>query len=873
MKKIVQLFRNSLFLLSLFTSCTPDSLPSDSSDRVILRPSFHLSPIQAEVRNLQTFQPEEGSQFTIERTDDTTTPAAIYSIQNGNMVSDAPLLLPQNGNYPFRIYGKSGDVPVAFYDETTVDKEGKATFPLYIVCASIKVHLQAPDSSPIADGKAEITLPNLHGTGTFNTDFTIADETAITVDADIIPTGSNNEDILFHPQNTLTGGGELITISYEGKIYRYSPTSIPDFSAGKRYIYTLRLGTEMAELVTVDIADFKPFILTKESNNNLSGIYTEEDLIAFREAINQGTNIDEWSTNDVNNTPIINLYNDIELTQEWSPINSFKNSQFHGNGHTISNLKFQQTTGNTGFFIEMENVIIQDLNMTGININLNDEAPTSSATQRYCGILSAAAVSSTIQNVHIKDVEINGKSTGNATSLYIGGIAGTLQSNTQIKNISIEHAIINGTSQNNIYIGGLIGYTSKTATESVTLNDLQISGTCLGGSFVYAGGLSGRNAATSPTHKAVLNSIEITARATYYIYCGGMIGYNEKSDSPVSQSKLTNITLETSTTKLISNYLGGLIGYNMSPLENIELSSIKNTAKAANIYNKVKYIPYLCNGGAIGRNGGSLHRIHANKLEIKTVSAVEKDISFLGSGGLIGFCFSSNAPTLTQCSADQSSVEGYYAGGNIGYNYNGNIIGCSATNVDIKANLYSGGLIGFNYIGKNIFCCYSTGTVTTSGTDDYGYAGGLIGREGGNNIEQCYSRCNVINPTADNGDYSQSYAGSFLGGGGRSYSTSCYSTGTVNGSLDNYFIASSGIYENSEIRFCYTTQNEIVIRVRAPAQLGGSAGWNKTFPFPEDILRTKASITQNGITWKASSLWLAPEKGAHPVINMNYQGE
>lgn len=872
MKKIVQLLGDSLFLLSLFVSCTPESLPSDSSDRVTLQPSFHLSAIQAEVRNSQAFQPEEGSRFTIERVDDTTTPAAIYSIKNGNMMSDAPLLLPQSGNYPFRIYGKSGDVPVAFYDETTVDKEGKAAFSLHIVCASIQVHLQAPDSSPIADGKAEITLPNLHGTGTFNTDFTTADETAITVDTHAIPTGPNNEDILFHPQNTLTGGEELITISYEGKTYRYSPTSIPDFSAGKRYIYTLRLGTEQAELVTVDIADFKPFTLTKENNNNLSGIYTEEDLIALREAINKGASIDEWSTNNENGTPVINLYNDIELTQEWSPIHSFKNSQFHGNGHTISNLKFQQTTGDTGFFIEMENVIIQDLNMTGININLNDETPTSSAAQRYCGILSAAAVSSTIQNLHIKDVEINGTSTGNKTSLYIGGIAGTLQSNTQIKNISIEHAIMNGTSKSNIYIGGLIGYTTKTATESVTLNDLQISGTCLGGSNVYAGGLSGRNGTTSPTRKAVLNSIEIKASATYYTHCGGMIGYNDKSDSPVSQSKLTHITLNTSTTKLILNYLGGLIGYNLSPLDNIELSSIKNTAEAENIYNK-KNTPYLCNGGVIGRNGGSLHRIHANKLEIKTVSAVEKDISFLGSGGLIGFCYSSNAPTLTQCSTDQSLVEGYYAGGNIGYNYNGNLIGCSATNVDVKATLCSGGLIGFNYIGKNIFCCYSTGTVTTSGTDDYRYAGGLIGREGGNNMGQCYSRCNVINPTADNGDYSHSYAGSFLGGGGRSYSTSCYSTGTVNGSLDNYFIASSGIYENSEIRFCYTTQHEMVIRVRAPAQLGGSAGWNEISPFPEDILRTKASITKNGITWKASSLWLAPKKGDHPVINMNYQGE
>lgn len=881
MRTKYQLLWGSLFFSFLLPSCIADSLSGSSDEGVMLQPSFSLAPVQAEVRNAQSFSPEEGSQFTVERADDNGTSKAIYTIKDSKMLSDAPLLLPKAGTYSFRIYGRSGDttngIPVAFYDDAEVSKEGNASFSLHIVCAAMQVQLQNTDGTPIAKGNAEIRLPELHGCGVFKTGFTVADETAIELDNNSTPSGHNDEDILFHPEKTLTGGEELITISYEGKTYRYSPSSIPNFSAGKRYIYTLRLGTELAELVTVDIADFKPFILSKDNNNGLAGIYTEEDLIAFREAINNGTNIDEWAVTE-NGSQIINLYNDIVLTKEWIPIHSLKDLQFHGNEHTISNLKFEQATEDTGFFIEMSNVVVQDLNLTDVYIELNNETPASSAAQCYCGILSAAAESSIIQNVHIKEVEINSKAIGNKMTLYIGGVAGTLQNNSQIKNISIEHANINGTAKSNVYIAGLIGYTTKTSTDNIALTDIQISGTCLGGSTVYAGGLSGRNASASPTQKVSLNNIKITTNATYYIYCGGMIGYSAATDSPITQSKLTDITITSSTSKLINNYIGGLVGYNLAPIESIELNNIKSTAEATEVYSITdkNYTPYLCNGGVIGRNGASLHNIRASNLQIIASSPVEKDIPFLGAGGIVGFCYNSISPTMTQCSVDQCTVKGYKAGGIIGYNYSASLIGCAATNVNIDSNICSGGLIGYNYQGKNVFGCYSTGKVAISSEHidgEYFYAGGLIGK-GGNTVEVSYSTCDVINPSEDNDNYySESYAGSFLGGGGRIYCTSCYATGSVNNSQNRDFIGNADLYENSEICFCYTTQTDFVTESRAPAQLGGSANWDKLSPLPEEILRSKASITVDGTTWKASSLWLVPSKGAHPVINMNYHGE
>jgi len=354
------------------------------------------------------------------------------------------------------------------------------------------------------------------------------------------------------------------------------------------------------------------------------------------------------------------------------------------------------------------------------------------------------------------------------------------------------------------------------------LTDVQVKGTCSGSSMVHTGGICGMNDETSPMQKISLNDISIDANATFYTYSGGIVGYNRKTDSPISQSKLDNIIMTSSTSKLVYNFTGGIVGYNLSPLENIELYNITCSAEAPSIYSTTddKYKPYLCIGGAIGYNTASLHNIHASNLQIIASSPVEKDIPFLGAGGIVGFCYNSISPTMTQSSVDQCTVKGYKAGGIIGYNYSASLIGCAATNVNIDSNICSGGLIGYNYQGKNVFGCYSTGTVAISSEHidgEYFYAGGLIGK-GGNTVEVSYSTCDVINPSEDNDNYySESYAGSFLGGGGRIYCTSCYATGSVNNSQNRDFIGNADLYENSEIRFCYTTQTDFVTELRAPA--------------------------------------------------------
>lgn len=104
------------------------------------------------------------------------------------------------------------------------------------------------------------------------------------------------------------------------------------------------------------------------------GIYTLEDLKAFRDAVNNNDNLARW-TNREAGKDVINLYMDIDLkNEEWIPIEGF-DGIFNGNGHTISNLNLSATNpvGLLGFFSlvnsnsEIKGLTINGVTMTGDN--------------------------------------------------------------------------------------------------------------------------------------------------------------------------------------------------------------------------------------------------------------------------------------------------------------------------------------------------------------------------------------------------------------------------------------------------------------------------------------------------------------------------
>lgn len=106
------------------------------------------------------------------------------------------------------------------------------------------------------------------------------------------------------------------------------------------------------------------------------GIYTLEDLKAFRDAVNNRADLARWTSIDTETgKDVINLYMDINLkNEEWIPIESFDGT-FNGNGHTISNLNLSATkpSGYLGFFssanpnCEIKGLTIDGVTMTGDN--------------------------------------------------------------------------------------------------------------------------------------------------------------------------------------------------------------------------------------------------------------------------------------------------------------------------------------------------------------------------------------------------------------------------------------------------------------------------------------------------------------------------
>ena len=104
------------------------------------------------------------------------------------------------------------------------------------------------------------------------------------------------------------------------------------------------------------------------------GIYTLEDLKAFRDAVNNRGDLARWTSREAGED-VINLYMDIDLkNEEWIPIESFDGT-FNGNGHTISNLNLSATKPSVylGFFssanpnCEIKGLTIDGVTMTGDN--------------------------------------------------------------------------------------------------------------------------------------------------------------------------------------------------------------------------------------------------------------------------------------------------------------------------------------------------------------------------------------------------------------------------------------------------------------------------------------------------------------------------
>ena len=196
----------------------------------------------------------------------------------------------------------------------------------------------------------------------------------------------------------------------------------------------------------------------------------------------------------------------------------------------------------------------------------------------------------------------------------------------------------------------------------------------------------------------------------------------------------------------------GLISYigNGGAVKNLTLEDVNITA--------ARYT-----GAVAGRNDGTIENC--------SVSGTVKSSSN-NAGGITGY----NYGTITGCSASGNVSANAYAGGIVAFFVTGSITDCHSS-ATVEGNYLVGGVAGNMSDNATLTACFSTGSVTATGSSDAD-AGGVVGRVNRYaTVTACYATGNVTVKQGYNN--AGGVAGSSIGG----TITACYhSTGTVSGS-------------------------------------------------------------------------------------------
>ena len=283
-----------------------------------------------------------------------------------------------------------------------------------------------------------------------------------------------------------------------------------------------------------------------EAASDRTVIATVEDLQQFARAVDAGDY-------DGKTDAVVELAADLDLTGiEWTPIGSTVNEdgevehcfsgKFYGNGHTVSNLDLSDVYGATvlcGFFGDIENAEISSLTVQGtINVNSEREYTYYGAIAGFaggCTIFDCTADVSFTNNENLvygmiglcgqasdtvidycrntADILI----TGDMGSLYVGGIAGYVDGNSEIRNCvntgEMELAASTG--------GEIVGQLSSGGAKIINcyatgkLTPYGTGNTDIGGIVGVAGGSSGNAEVRHCYFAGEMDMSQYTASAPY----------------------------------------------------------------------------------------------------------------------------------------------------------------------------------------------------------------------------------------------------------------------------------------------------------------------------------------------------------------------
>ncbi|MBP5582348.1 MAG: InlB B-repeat-containing protein, partial [Bacteroidales bacterium] len=312
-----------------------------------------------------------------------------------------------------------------------------------------------------------------------------------------------------------------------------------------------------------------------------------------------------------------------------------------------------------------------------------------------------------------------------AEKAYVGGACGK---NTGTIRYAYPSAVVSGT----MFVGGIVGENSgKVAQSYPDYNYEGYSVTATTSSdTARCGGVCGVNLSAG-----TLDSCSYSGTVTGNWYVGGVCGDNAGTINKSSSSSLLSTT---------SGFAGGVCGNNNGTL----------TGCSASIWSGAMTMSGARSGGVCGNNTGTITSCYVGtSTEYSSSDKYSYTFNSQYTGGVCGY----NTGTIKWCQAGNCIINSSstYCGAICGYNTN-SIVESNVLYTTVTANGFIGGVCGYNSgtISKSLA---RNGSVTLAGSS--GYAGGIAGRNYGGTISYCYSTVSVT----QTGSASNAYVGGLVG--------------------------------------------------------------------------------------------------------------
>lgn len=281
-----------------------------------------------------------------------------------------------------------------------------------------------------------------------------------------------------------------------------------------------------------------------------------------------------------------------DMTQyRWQPIGSsfsaLQADAVYGEGsQTISNIKIiTNGSGDYSGLIGKMNCssggTIHDLTLDNFSIIYNIATDSRSAAAEV-GVLGGDFSMVSVKDVKVRNSSITFENASENQS-FIGGLVG-FSLRGDMESVSVSGTPITVQQPGTAYVGGLVGYKTSIGTidKSFCTADIHVSGTTSIDSA--AGGLAGMNGS------AIINSyakgtIELSSKG----YAGGIAGYNPAGVyNCYSTASVTGVTTE-------DVYIGGIVGKNSAP------DTVRNCYAAGTLTGAANHV-----GGLAGKGYGAI---------------------------------------------------------------------------------------------------------------------------------------------------------------------------------------------------------------------------------------------------------------------------